>query len=265
VGLNRSNHLPLRKIIAKSSTSLPDGSVVTLGEDLDLTVTGRTLDQQRARNELRRMLEKWMPVLRFVSEDLVLQPFSPWHLLRKGWRHLPKLRGNAASEFNRLFSDEAVKSALSGALLYNGLPAEELPASAIFSLTAEVGEGLYLPEGGMGRIPEVLHCALQACGVAITLNSKVGKIVVKDRRVCGVEVDGRHLDGAAVISTASAMETLGALLGAEYLPAVLVRKVKHPAFIAQGGKYSVWAVKPDRSTGPHRQHAAVDGTAARDI
>ena len=84
VGLNRSNHLPLRKINAKSSTSLPDGSVVTLGEDLDLTVTGRALDQQRARNELRRMLEKWMPVLRFVSEDLVLQPFSPWHLLRKG-------------------------------------------------------------------------------------------------------------------------------------------------------------------------------------
>jgi phytoene dehydrogenase-like protein len=228
VGLNRIDHLPLRKITAKSSATLPDGSVVTLGEDLDLTVTRRAVDQERARNELRRMAEKWMPVLRFVGEDLALRPFSSWHLLRKGWRHVPKLRGTAASEFNRLFSDEAVKSALSGALLYNGLPAEELPVSAILGLVAEVGEGLYLPEGGMGRIPQVLNCALQARGVAISLSSKVGKIVIKDRRVRAIEVDGRQVDAAAVISTASGMETLGTLLDAEYLSPTLVRKLKHP-------------------------------------
>jgi phytoene desaturase len=226
VGLNRADHLPLRRI-AKSCVRLPDGSVVTLSEGPDLTVTGRAVDQERARDEVRRMLEKWMPLLRFVSEDLVRQPFSSWHLLRKGWRYLPTFRGNAASEFHRLFSDEAVKSALSGSLLYTGLPADQLPASAIVGLAAEAGEGLYLPEGGMGRIPEVLHCALQARGVAVSLNSKVGRIVIRNGRVCGVEVDGRQMDAAAVISTASGMETFGALLDAD-LPAALVRKLKHP-------------------------------------
>jgi phytoene dehydrogenase-like protein len=226
--LNRIERLPLRKITVKSSATLPDKSVVTLGEGLELTVAGRAVDRERVRNELRRMLEKWMPVLRFVSEEFVLRPFSAWRLLRKGWRHLPKLRGNAASEFNRLFSDQAVKSALSGALLYHGVPAEEMPVSAILGLAAEIGEGFYLPEGGMGRISQVLNCALQARGVAVCLNSKVGRILVRNRRVCGVEVDGRQVDAAAVISTASGMQTFGMLPGAESLPASLVRKLKHP-------------------------------------
>jgi len=228
VGLNRVELVPLRKITAKSSTTLPDGSVVTLGKGSDLTVTGRAVDLPRARNELCRMLEKWTPVLRFVSEDLALRPFSPWRFLRQGWRHLPKLRGDAASEFNHLFSDEAVRSALSGSILYNGLPAKEAPVSANLGLVAEIGEGFYLPEGGMGRIPQVLNSALQARGVPVSLNSEVGKILIRNRRVCGVEVDGRQVDAAAVISTASGMQTFGTLVAGEHLPATLVRKLKHP-------------------------------------
>ena len=35
-----------------------------------------------------------------------------------------------------------------------------MPVSAILGLVAELDEGLYLPEGGMGRVPRVLSCAL---------------------------------------------------------------------------------------------------------
>lgn len=228
VGLNRVERLPLRKITAKSSTTLPDNTVVTLGEGLDLTVTGRAVDLGRVRNEVRRMLEKWAPVLNFACRDLIAQPFSPWRLLRKGWRHLPKLRGNAASELNRLFNDEAVRSALAGDLLYTGLPAEATPVTAILGLVAEIDDGFYLPEGGMGRLPQVLDCALQARRVTVGLRSRVEKIVIGNGRVCGVEVGGRRIDAAAVISTASGMHTFGSLVGAEHLPPPLLRKLKHP-------------------------------------
>jgi phytoene desaturase len=228
VGLNRVEHLPLRKITAKFSTTLPDKTVVTLGEGLDLTVTGRSVDLSRVRQEMHRMLEKWTPVLRFASRDFIVQPFSFWRLLRKGWRHLHRLRGNAASEFNRLFSDEAVRSALSGDLLYTGLPAEATPVTAMLGLVAEIEEGFYLPEGGMGLLPQVLDRALQARGVTVSLQSTVRKIIIRNRRICGVEVGGREIDAAAVISTASGMHTLGSLVGVEHLPAPLVRKLKHP-------------------------------------
>lgn len=42
---------------------------------------------------------------------------------------------------NRLFSDHAVRSALPGSLLYNGLPAEKMPVAAILGLIAEISDG----------------------------------------------------------------------------------------------------------------------------
>jgi phytoene desaturase len=228
VGINRAEQLPLRKITAKYSATMPDGAAVTLGEGLNLTVTGRAVDSKRVQVELRGMMDKWRPVLRFVDEELLLHPFSSWRMLQKGWRHLRKLRGTVASEFNRLFSDEAVKAALSGDLLYSGLPAESMPVSAILGLVAEIDDGLYLPDGGMGRVPQVLNCALKTRGVPVSLNSKVGKIIIKDGRVCGVETGGCQVDAAAVISTASGMQTFGSLIEAECLPSSIARRLKHP-------------------------------------
>src|SRR5512133_3939707 len=40
VGLRRAEQLPLRRITAKSSATMPDNPVVTLDEGLHLTVTG---------------------------------------------------------------------------------------------------------------------------------------------------------------------------------------------------------------------------------
>lgn len=227
VGLNRAELLPLRKISASYSATLPDNTVVTLSEGLDLTVTGRAVEPNRLQGELCRMMGKWQPVLRFVSEELALHPFSSWRMLRKGWRHLHKLHGTAASEFNRLFSDDAVRSALSGALLYNGAPVQRTPVSAILGLVAATSDGFYLPEGGMGQVPQVLSCGLQTRGVRVFLNSKVEKIIVKDGRVCAVEVKGSGPVGAAaVISTASGMLTFGSLIDAEHVPSAMSRKLK---------------------------------------
>lgn len=55
VGLNRAELLSLWKIAKNFATTLPDGTVVTLGEGRELTVTGRTLQATRLQGELRRM------------------------------------------------------------------------------------------------------------------------------------------------------------------------------------------------------------------
>ncbi len=228
LGLNRAELLKLRKITAKYSATLPDKSVVTLGEGPSLAVTGRAADPKRVERELRTMIEKWRPVLRFVDQELALRPFSAWRTLQKGWRHLHKLRGTVASEFKRLFSDEAVRAALSGELLYTGLPAEVAPVSSIIGLITEIEDGFYLPEGGMGRVPEALECALKNRGVTTSLNAKVRKILVDGGRACAVEMEGgERIDAAAVISTASGMQTFGSLIGTERLPAAVMRRIRH--------------------------------------
>jgi hypothetical protein len=51
---------------------------------------------------------------------------------RKGWRHLPKFHGTVASELRRTFSDDGVRSALSG------VPGG-YPARAVLTHNADCG------------------------------------------------------------------------------------------------------------------------------
>ncbi len=226
LGLDRAELLPLRKITANPSATLLDGTVVTFGEGLDVRVNGHELGV-RSQSELRNMLTKWQPVLRFVSEDLVTHPFSPWRMIRKGWRHLHKLRGTIASELSHCVSDDALRAALSGTMSYSGLPPERVPIFSILGLIAMITEGFYLPEGGMGTIPQTLHCSLQRNGGRVFLDSKVEKIIVENGHVCGVCIQGRgRVDAAGVISTASPMLTFGALVEAEHMPPAMRHKLQ---------------------------------------
>ena len=243
LGLDRSSLLPLRKITANQTTTLPDGSVVTFGDGLDVTINGRNGEarQVQLQRELKDMLKKWEPVYHLFTDDILLHPFSPSRLIAKGWRHLPKLRGSVADEMNRLFSDEAVRAAMSGVLLFAGAPPQKMPIQSILGLVAMLVEGFYLPEGGMGKIPEALSQSMRNNGGETFLNSKIEKIIVKNGRVHGVEIDGQGLvEVDAVISTVSGMATWGLLSNHENAPNYMKRKVQgaplsHKAFSVQLG------------------------------
>lgn len=241
--LDRPSLLPLRRITASQTTTLPDGTIVTFGDGLDVTIKGSNGEARNAQlqRELNNMLKKWEPVFRLFAEDILLHPLSLPRLVAKVWSHLPKLRGSAALEINRLFSDESVCAAMAGITLYAGNPPQKIPVQSILGLVAMLTEGFYLPEGGMGKIPEALGQALKNNGGEIFLNSKINKIVVKKGRVQGLEVAGQGLvEADAVISTVSGMLTFGSLLDQQYVPNGMRRKVQnaplsHKAFVVQLG------------------------------
>ncbi|HLO18730.1 MAG TPA: NAD(P)/FAD-dependent oxidoreductase [Anaerolineales bacterium] len=251
LGLDRPSLLPLRKIIANQRTTLPDGTVVSFGNEFGVTITG---NKGRMRNiqlqkELEEMLKKWEPVFRLFADDILLHPFSLSRLVAKGWHHLPKLHGCVASEINHLFSDEAVQAAMSGALLFSGIPPQRMPVQSILGLVAMFTEGFYLPEGGMGKIPEALSQSLKNNGGEILLNSTINRIVPKNGRVHGLKVDGQGLvEVDAVISTVSGMLTYGSLLNQEEVPNWMKRKVQgaplsHKSLVIQLGLSNVVDVR----------------------
>lgn len=243
LGLDRPSLLPLRKIVANQTTTLPDGTAVTFGDGLDVTIKGSNGEARRnqLQRELNNLLKKWEPVYRLFADDILLHPLSLSRLITKGWRHLPKLRGSVASEINRLFNDEAVRAAIAGITLYAGKPPQKMPVQSILGLVAMLTEGFYLPHGGMGKIPEALGRALNNNGGEIFLHSKIDKLVVKNKRIQGLEVDGQGLvEADAVISTVSGMLTFGSLLNQEDTPNGMHRKVQnaplsHKAFVVQLG------------------------------
>jgi phytoene dehydrogenase-like protein len=232
LGLDRPSLLPLRKITSNETATLPDGTVVSIADRLDVSVKkshGDT-DGIKLQKELGSMLKKWEPVLHLFAEDIIIHPFSLSRLMVKGWRHLHKFRGTVASEINKLFSDEAVRAAMSGVLLYTGLPPQKTPVLQILGLVAMLSEGLYLPEGGMGKIPEALTLSLKKNGGELFLNARIHKIIVKNGRVYGLEVDGQGLvEVDAVISTISGMATFDILLNPEDIPYDMRGKVQNTA------------------------------------
>ncbi|MBI3378552.1 MAG: NAD(P)/FAD-dependent oxidoreductase [Nitrospirae bacterium] len=242
LGLDRSSLLPLRKIITMQTTTLPDGTVVSFGNGLEVTIRRKgEAKEGQLQKELDSMLKKWEPVRRLFADDILRHPFSWSRLIVKGWRHLPKFRGSVASEINNLFSDGAVRSAMSGVMLFSGMPPQKTPVLSILGLVAMLTEGFYLPEGGMGKIPEALSQSLMNNGGEIFLNSKADKIIIKNGRVHGLKVDGQGLvEVDAVISTASGMATFSSLLNDEDIPNGMRRKVQsaplsHKALVIQLG------------------------------
>ena len=227
--LDRPSLVPLRRIVAMQETMLPDGTVISMG-DGQVRVHGASGDDRSARLalEIEGLMDRWRPVLRLFAADLLTQPFSLATLLRKGWRHLHKLRGTLASELERLFGDPAARAAMAGNLLYTGLPADKAPVLQILGLVAMFDDGFHLPEGGMGAIPEALAAALRTQGGEIVVDARVEKINVTNGRVRGLVVDGLGaIEADSVISTASGMLTFGSLLDEQDVPGAMIRKTKN--------------------------------------
>ena len=218
LGLDRPSLLPLRKITTNETTRLPEGITVSIADGLDVSIkkSRGDVDRIKLRKEISSMLKKWEPVLRLFADEIIIHPFSFSRLIAKGWRHLYKFRGTVASELNKLFSEEALRAAMAGILLYTGLPPQKTPVMQILGLIAMLTDGFYIPEGGMGKIPEVLSQSLKNNGGEIFLDSMINRIIVKNGRVYGLKVDGQDIiEVDAIISTVSGMLTFGSLLNPE--------------------------------------------------
>jgi len=226
LGLDRAALVPLRRVARPFSVALPDDTIVTFGEGLDLRVEGRGVDQGRLQAELGRILRRWDPVFDVAIGRLATEPFSPWRSLLASWRHLHKFRGTVASEMRQLVTDEPIRAALTGTLLHMGVAPEQMPATAMLGLVAILEEGLFLPEGGMGSIPEVLVTTLRTQGAALRLGSAVSRITTEGGRATGIQLaGGETIEAASVISTVDPMSTFTSLVDRSHVPASTTRRI----------------------------------------
>ncbi|MBT8093054.1 MAG: NAD(P)/FAD-dependent oxidoreductase [Gammaproteobacteria bacterium] len=85
-----------------------------------------------------------------------------------------------------------------------------------------------IPKGGMGAVSEELAHAARSAGVTIRTNAPVGRIVVGNGRVTGVETEsGEQFDSYTVISNADPKRTVMQLVGAKHVETGFARRVHH--------------------------------------
>ncbi|WP_437963329.1 FAD-dependent oxidoreductase [Sorangium sp. So ce260] len=139
--------------------------------------------------------------------------------------------GVTAEAYAARFLPRAAAAARLGGLL--GLPlllpgSEASAGEALFSLRrlARSGRQSY-PEGGAARVPDVFCRLARELGAAVRPGTTVRRVLVRDRRVRGVELeDGTALPARIVVSTAGLLSTVAGLVGEPHFPEAYVARVR---------------------------------------
>jgi phytoene desaturase len=141
-------------------------------------------------------------------------------------KYLPVFLASYEDILRKYFKNEKVLKTMAYQALYFGLPPALVPGPyAMVPYTEHVG--LYYPKGGMIKIPEALKRVGEAHGMEVRLNTQVSKVLVRDGRVVGVTLlDGTEISCKIVVSNINARTLYLKLIGADYLPSMVVRGLK---------------------------------------
>lgn len=133
---------------------------------------------------------------------------------------------NLGSVIDDYFRDERIRMLFLWESIYVGLAAHR--TSGLFAFLANLShEGYYYPKGGMIAIPQGLANCARKFGAEIRLHSPVKKILLKNRRAYGVELQtGEIIESKVVISNTHSRHTYLNLVGPTNLPSWAVKTVK---------------------------------------
>jgi len=182
----------------------------------------------RYRLELERLLGRWRPIYRRLIENLLPHDSSLPRALFELWRYLPRMRGSIAGLLEKSFSDAETRAAVGAIMLYTGLAPERTPVTQIIGLIALLEEGFFLPEGGMGSIPQAIGRKLRGNGSELRLRTAASRIEYRGGKLLGVRLaDGELLPASAVIASTSAVDVVTHLLDPAIVPTPLRKRAQH--------------------------------------
>lgn len=146
-----------------------------------------------------RPFDRWMTMLNFVPQALLLKAFLPaYHLAALYFRNF---RHRFAFSFHPLF-----------------LGGSPFRTPAVYQMIPylEKTEGVWYSAGGMYSLVEVLAALFQNRGGEIRTNHEVLQILVEGHRACGVATSRETFRADAVVSSADLQHTYGQLLGSSH-------------------------------------------------
>jgi len=133
---------------------------------------------------------------------------KPSEIARLGvWRSLD-------GELSRFFKSRYIREALGSYGMYLGGSPYDLPGLFTILSYGELAYGLWLPKGGIYALVEGIEKLALELGVRIHTGQRVKQIIIKDRRVTGVELaDGTIHSSHIVVSNVDVPTTNTELLG----------------------------------------------------
>ncbi len=133
--------------------------------------------------------------------------------------------GDVLDEF---FESERAKAVCSAIWPYMGLPPSRLSWYAFSQVSSVlIDGGAHYAKGSFQTLADAFATALRRNGGEVRLDTEVSRILVEDGQVRGIRLaDGTEAHAPVVISNADTRLTLEDLVGVEYLPSRLTKRLQ---------------------------------------
>ena len=183
--------LPLVDIHSDLEKDLP------LFEKLEPGITPKIKEYLKRSGEQYEMAKET-----FMYRNLGLSlDFLKWDVIKKGIELNPFQ--TMQSYLNKWFKSERVKKILEYTLVFLGSDPAKTPAMYNIMNAIDFNMGVYYPTGGIYEIVRALVAINKKGGVAFMTNSPVSKIIVKNKKATGVQLEnGTTLEADLIISNA---------------------------------------------------------------
>jgi phytoene dehydrogenase-like protein len=139
----------------------------------------------------------------------------------------PYLKKTTAQLLDRHIRDPRLKSLILASWSWFGVPPSRLNTSyGVLPTFGYWSLGGYVVKGGSQRLPDALVEVIRENGGEVRLRTPVAKIRTENGKAVGVETgEGEVLDGKAIVSNVSAVDTFYRMVGKEKLPEKLVNRM----------------------------------------
>jgi phytoene desaturase len=221
---------------------LPDGSgSISFYRDIERTCASIASVSPRDAEAYRKFIAFWQPINEGVF-DAFLNPPSLMRLfggVAKG-QALSGQLGNTIETIRQLFSSygqlinetfesEAMRAAMLWLAAQSGPAPDEIGAGDFFGWHSMIHvSGAKHPRGGSGMLTQAMARSLEAAGGTVRLDAPVRRILVRNGKTVGVELEnGEQISAPLVVSNAHVNTTMLKLVGPEHLPSSMIKRVEH--------------------------------------
>lgn len=220
---------------------LPDGSgAISFYRDLERTCDSIAQISQRDAAAYRQFVNYWQPINSAVFECF-MQPPSVTRLfgsvaqsqIRSGrltdtFETVRRLFTSYGQLINETFESEAMRAAMLWLSAQSGPAPDELAAGDHFGWYAMMHvSGAKRAKGGSGMLTQAMARSLIAAGGEVRLDAPVKRILVRDNKAHGVELESDEtIYAPIVISNAHVQTTMLNLVGPNDLPTSTIERVR---------------------------------------
>ena len=219
VNENIEDYISLKKLEVLCRYFYPGGTVFNAYSDRGKFAAEIETHTDETRENLFKYLEYCENIYRLTSDIFLFKNlYAPATYLNfkalKTLFQIGKIDSfRTMNKANRsFFSDERIIQLFNRYATYNGSNPYSCPATLNIISHVECNIGGYYAPGGMYSLTHALYKLAGKKGVKFYFNSGVEKISVKNKTVQGIEVSGKFIPSAAVISNADVYSTYGKLL-----------------------------------------------------